>query len=137
MVTIVNPWSYQDQYGYVQGVLVDARAETLYCAGQTSVDADGAPIHAGDMESQVARAFDNLETVLAAAGGRLSDVVRLNYYVTDLDAFLAANAYLVPRLDAAGCRATSTLLGVAKLFHPDIVFEVEATAVIDRTAAVA
>lgn len=130
MTKIVNPWSYQDQYGYVQGVLVETAARTLYCAGQTSVDGAGAPIHRGNMDMQVAQAFDNLEAVLAAAGGTLSDVVRLNYYVTDLDAFLAANATLVPRLDKAGCRATSTLLGVARLFHPDILFEVEATAVL-------
>ena len=134
MRKIVNPWSYQDRFGYVQGIVADARAETLYCAGQTSVDADGAPLHKGDMEKQVAQAIDNLETVLTAAGGTLSDVVRLNYYVTDLDAFLAANAYLVPRLEKADCRATSTLLGVARLFHPDILFEVEATAVLARKA---
>ncbi|MGH7966266.1 MAG: RidA family protein [Candidatus Binatia bacterium] len=40
----------------------------LYCAGQTSVDADRNPLHSGDMTAQIHQALDNLETVLGQAG---------------------------------------------------------------------
>ena len=101
----------------------------LYCAGQTSVDAEGAPMHAGDMAAQMNQALNNLETVLGHSGLKLSNVVRLNYYTRDVATFLAAGATLGPRLHAAGCQPASTLLGVATLFHPDILVEIEATAV--------
>lgn len=102
----------------------------LYCAGQTSVDAEGNPLHAGDMTSQVGQALDNLETVLAQAGVGLANVVRLNYYTTDVDAFIGAANVLVQRLVEAGCIPSATLLGVQRLFHPDILVELEATAVV-------
>lgn len=81
------------------------------------------------MQAQLAQAFDNLETVLAKAGLSLRNVVRLNYYVTDVPGYLAAAGYVVERLTKAGCQPPGTLLGVAALFHPDIVVEIEATAV--------
>lgn len=47
-----------------------------HCAGQTSVDERGQPIHAGHMEAQAMQALDNLETVLREAGFALSDIAR-------------------------------------------------------------
>lgn len=130
MSAIINPWQWQDAFGFVQARRVPGSSSMLYCSGQTSVDAKGMPLHAGNMRLQVEQAFDNLTTVLRADGLRLEDVVRLNYYVTDVPAFLdVTTGYLVDRLSRANCKAISTLLGVKALFHPDIVFEVEATAV--------
>ncbi len=59
----------------------------------------------------------------------LAEVVRLNYYVTDIDAFLAAGETLGGLLSHAGCRPSSTLLGVARLAFPEFLIEIEATAV--------
>jgi enamine deaminase RidA (YjgF/YER057c/UK114 family) len=126
----VNPWQWQDQFGFSQGIEVRGAEMVLYCAGQTSVDAEGAPMHAGDMAAQMNQALNNLETVLGHSGLKLSNVVRLNYYTRDVAAFLAASATFGPRLHAAGCQPASTLLGVATLFHPDILVEIEATAVV-------
>src|SRR5687768_16678290 len=87
---IVNPWTWQDEFGYVQANETSGVERVLHCAGQTSVDNDGQPLHEGDMGAQVAQAIDNLETVLSEAGFALADVVRLNFYVTDVDAFVEA-----------------------------------------------
>jgi enamine deaminase RidA (YjgF/YER057c/UK114 family) len=125
----INPWSWQDKYGFSQAVEATGTTRVLYCAGQTSVDSEGAPMHPRQMEAQLAKAFDNLEVVLAKAGMSLRNVVRLNYYVTDVPAYLAAAASVADRLAKAGCQPPGTLLGVAALFHPDIVVEIEATAV--------
>ena len=126
---VVNPWTWQDQFGFVQANETSGAERVLRCSGQTSVDADGEPVHAGDMGAQIARALDNLETVLSEAGFGLADVVRLNYYVTDVDAFLAAVEAVGERLAQAGCRPVSTLLGVARLAYPSLLVELEATAV--------
>ena len=66
--TAVNPWQWSLEFGFNQGEVVTGAERVLFCAGQTSVDADGTPQHAGDMAAQVGLALDNLEAVLAAAG---------------------------------------------------------------------
>ena len=93
------------------------------------MDAQGHPLHPGDMRAQLTETLDNLETVLAAAGFTLGDVMRLNFYTTDVDRFFEAYDVLVSRLAAAGCRNASTLLGVARLAFPELLVELEATAV--------
>lgn len=126
---LVNPWKWQDQFSFSQAIDVRGADRVVYCAGQTSVDAEGAPMHAGDMAAQINQALNNLETVLRHAGLTLSNVVRLNYYTRDVAAFLQAAPTMGGRLREAGCQPASTLLGVASLFHPDILVEIEATAV--------
>ena len=126
---VVNPWTWQDQYGFVQAVRLSEGSEMLLCAGQTSVDADGSPLHSGDMGAQLGQALTNLETVLSQAGFSLADVARLNYYVTDVKAFTEQSEAVGQRLAAAGCRPASTLLGVAALAFPDLMVELEATAI--------
>ena len=127
---VINPWSWQDQFGFVQAQAVSGAERTIYCSGQTSVDADGNPIHEGDMVAQVGQAMDNLESVLRASGCSLANVVRLNYYTTDLDGFFPAMEALKARLEAAGCRPTATLLEVSRLALPPLLVELEATAVV-------
>jgi enamine deaminase RidA (YjgF/YER057c/UK114 family) len=125
----VNPWTWQDQLGFSQAIEVKGAQRVVYCSGQTSVDASGHPMHGRDMAKQVSQALDNLETVLKQAGLSFANVVRLNYYTTDIAAFLKAGPAFGQRLAAAGCKPSSTLLVVAGLFHPDIMIEIEATAV--------
>ena len=126
---LINPWSWQDQFGFVQAQAVSEGERTIYCSGQTSVDADGNPVHEGDMVAQVGQALDNLEAVLRESGCGLSNVVRLNYYTTDMDGFFRAMEVLTARLEAAGCRPATTLVEVSRLARPPLLVELEATAV--------
>ncbi|HEX6999111.1 MAG TPA: RidA family protein [Gammaproteobacteria bacterium] len=125
----INPWKWQDQYGFSQAIEVSNASRVLYCAGQASADEEGRPMYPGDIRKQIEQAFDNLETVLKAAGYSLANVVRLNYYTTDVEAFLSAGDVIGARLGAAGCAPPGTLLGVAKLAFPGLMIEMEATAV--------
>jgi enamine deaminase RidA (YjgF/YER057c/UK114 family) len=127
--TAVNPWQWSLQFGFNQGEVVEGGQRVLFCAGQTAVDADGAPQHAGDMAAQIGLAADNLEAVLRDAGMGLANVVRLNFYTTDVDAFLANAGVLGERTGAAGVAPPGTLLGVARLAFPELMVEMEATAV--------
>jgi enamine deaminase RidA (YjgF/YER057c/UK114 family) len=126
---IVNPAKWQDPLGFVQGHEVTGAQRVLYCAGQISVDPEGKTLHAGDYRGQMNRVLDNLEQVLKGAGFSAADLVRLNIYTTDLEGFFANRNILLERLVAAGGRYTSTLLGVARLARPDLLIEIEATAV--------
>ncbi len=126
----VNPWTWQDQFGFSQAIEVTGAERVLFCAGQTSSGPDGATLHPDDMRGQTEAALDNLETVLREAGMSLADVVRLTYYVTDMDRYFAEGAEVVgERLAAAGVQPASTLLGISRLAFPDLLIEVEATAV--------
>ncbi|MGH2356082.1 MAG: RidA family protein, partial [Chloroflexota bacterium] len=108
---IINPWTWQDALGFVQANELSGVQRLLVCSGQTSVDAEGRPVHAGDMDAQVKQALDNLETVLGQAGLTLADVVRLNYDSSDVDRVLGALGAAGLRLAADGCWCASTLLG--------------------------
>lgn len=126
--TVINPWTWQDQFGFVQANDVRNPQRIVYCAGQVAVDAQGQPLHPGDIRAQTAQAFDNLETVLHAAGLNLSDVMRLTIYTTDMPALLAQWDAIASRLQAGLCQPASTVLGVTSLAF-DALIEIEATAV--------
>lgn len=126
---IINPWTWQDRLGFAQAIEIGGVQRTLICSGQASMDAEGTPMHSEDMRAQINQAMDNIETVLGDAGFELSDVVSLNYYTTDVDRFFEAYDAAVGRLEIAGCRPASTLLGVTRLALPELLVEIEATAV--------
>ncbi len=126
--TAVNPWSWALKFGYNQAEILEGARRQLVCAGQTAVDADGAPQHAGDMRAQMALALDNLEAVLGAAGMGLANVTRLTIYVTDMDAVLPNFDVLGARMGPIGAMPPMTLLGVSRLAMPSLMIEIEATA---------
>jgi enamine deaminase RidA (YjgF/YER057c/UK114 family) len=125
---IVNPWKWQDLYGFVQANKLSGVSRLVIFAGQLSVDADGEPQHAGDMGAQISLALDNVETVVKAAGLRPADIVSLRYYTTDIQAFIAAGPTLGQRLGQWGCRPAATLLGIVQLAVPGCMIEIEALA---------
>jgi enamine deaminase RidA (YjgF/YER057c/UK114 family) len=125
---VINPWSWQEQFGFVQANELRGPQRWLVCAGQAALDEAGRPLHPGDVRAQVRQALDNLETVLGQGGFSLADVVRLTVYTTDVDGLLAAWEELSGRLGQATCRTAMTLLGVTRLAYPELMVEVEATA---------
>jgi len=126
---VVNPWEWSVAMGFNQGEVVRGETRTLYCAGQTSVDGGGTPQHPGDMAAQLGLAVDNLEAVLQQAGMSLANVVRLNIYTTDVDVLFEHFGVLAARTGAAGVAPPGTLLGVSRLAYPELMVELEATAV--------
>jgi enamine deaminase RidA (YjgF/YER057c/UK114 family) len=127
--TAVNPWAWSVEMGYNQGELVSGNTRTLYCAGQTAMSADGKPEHADDMAAQLTLSLDNLEAVLAEAGMSLANLVRLNVYATDVDLLFQHYGVLASRLGTAGVAPSTTMLGVTRLAIPDLMVELEGTAV--------
>ncbi len=112
-----------------EAIEVTGGQRVLYVSGQTSTDEQGTVLNPGDILAQFKKAWSNLNAVLAAAGMSPGNVVRLNFYTTDVDAFMGAAGEIVPLFAAAGCTPVSTLLGVTRLFDAAIMLEIEATAV--------
>ncbi len=125
--TAVNPWPWSLNFGYNQAEVIQGASRQLICAGQTSVDADGNPQHAGDMRSQITLALDNLEAVLNAANMNLTNVIRLDIYATDVDELMANFDVLGARFGSVGAAPPQSVLGVSRLAIPPLMFEITAT----------
>ena len=126
--TAVNPWSWSLNFGYNQAEILTETNRQLICAGQTAVDAEGNPQHAGDMRNQMALALDNLGAVLSDADMGLADVIKLTVYSTDVDETLKNFDIIGSRFGPAGVSPPMSLVGVTRLAVPQLMFEIEATA---------
>lgn len=73
---------------YSQAVKVD---HTVYLSGQIPLVPETMTLVEGDISAQITRVFENLKAVAEAAGGDLSDVVKLNVFLTDLAHFPVVN----------------------------------------------
>ena len=125
----INPSTWLLQFGINQGVEVTGSERTLYLSGQTSTNSDGEVMHAGDLAAQFKYAWENLVQVLKESGMEPGNIVRLNLYTTDVDELMSNGAELFGLIAKSGCVPTATLLGVARLYDPTIMVELEATAV--------
>lgn len=128
-LTAHNPWTWQERFQFSQAYAVHGAERTIYCAGQVSADSNGQLVHPGDMAAQINQAMDNVEAVLKEAGVTLAQVVRLNFYVTDMTAFMGNHHHLTERLKRHNAMPPGTALGVSTLYHPEALIEIEATAV--------
>jgi enamine deaminase RidA (YjgF/YER057c/UK114 family) len=132
-VELINPDGLPKPDVYRQ-MSIATGSRLVFLAGQVARDADGKPIGAGDLAAQVEQAYLNIATAMAAAGGSFDDVAKLTVYVVDW------SADKMPLLGEGVSRAAAklgidpvkpiTLLGVAALGEPDLLVEVEATAVL-------
>lgn len=127
--TIVNPAGLHDPtpFGYSHTATIPAGTELVLVAGQYGSNTDGA-VASTDFTEQVQQAFHNLGVALAAHGLDLSHVVQLRTYVMNPD-FDKLGAITQAVQGGCGDRApTQTVIGVASLAMPNILFEVEAVA---------
>ena len=102
--------------------------------GQVVRDADGQPVAPGHLAGQAAQALRNVAIALAAAGATFSDVVRLTVYVVDwkpekMVDLMAGIGAVAEELRFVP--APASLIEVVSLFEPDVLVEIEATAVGD------
>ena len=75
---------------YSQAVKV---GNTVYLSGQIGLDPASMLLVEG-IEQQVHRVFSNLKAVTEAAGGSMSDIVKLNIFLTDLTNFALVNSVM-------------------------------------------
>ena len=66
-------------------------SDTVYISGQIPLDPTTQEVVDGDARTQIDRVFQNVAAVASAAGGSLSDIVKLTVYLTDLGNFPTVN----------------------------------------------
>lgn len=126
----INPETLPPPPGYSQVVTVSG-GTTIYLAGQVAWGPDGNIVGEGDFEAQTRQVFHNVTEALAAAGARLSDLVKIGIYVVDHDMEKMAIVRRVrDELMGADTPPASTLLGVAALAVAGLMVEIDGVAVI-------
>lgn len=68
-----------------------AAGGALFVSGQAAIDPATGALIDGDVTEQTRRVFENLRSVLTAAGRSLDDVVKVNVYLADIEDFDAMN----------------------------------------------
>jgi reactive intermediate/imine deaminase len=126
--TQVNPWSWQDQFGYSQAWRVDGAHSVVFLAGQVPLSPDGKLVGEGDFVAQCRQVFENLQAVLHDAGATFDNVVKVTVYLPDianLQAYREVKSEFV-----TGRQPASTAIEVKGLAFPGLMVEVEAIAVL-------
>ena len=123
MKKVVTPENVHRPFGYSHAIQID---NTIYVAGQIPLDQEGKVVGKNDMAAQ---AYENLKGVLEEAGAKMTDIVMLNIYCTDIDEFdkktrPARKKYFGDYYPAV------TAVEVGRLYRPEYLIEVEAVAAI-------
>ncbi|MEE1819920.1 RidA family protein [Streptomyces sp. SP18ES09] len=128
--TLVNPDGLHDPvpFGYSHTAAVPGGSDLVLVAGQYGSGPDGEVVSA-DFAAQVRQAFRNVGVALAAHGLDLGHVVRLRTYVVHHDVSRLGPIAAAVREAWGEAPPPQTLIGVASLAAPDVLFEVEALAV--------
>ena len=127
---ILQPASWPRPRGYANGIA--AAGETIFLAGQVGWDAEGR--FAEGLATQVRQALANIVILLAEAGAEPRHIVRLTWFVTDLQAYRASLSDIGAAYRSAMGRhfPTMSVIGVSELVEQQALVEIEATAVMPR-----
>lgn len=116
---------YRTAGPYGQGV--EATGKLVFTSGVLGRDIQGKLVSRDDMAAQSRQCIENIRLVIEAAGGKLSDLVRLNVAITHPKNYEAMNAVRKEMLD--GIAFTSVTI-VAQLIDPAGLVEMDGIAVI-------
>jgi 2-iminobutanoate/2-iminopropanoate deaminase len=126
-VTSIDPDELPPAGGPFAHVTVAEGTRIVTVSGQVALDAEGALVGAGDPEEQARQCLRNVDRALAAAGMAREHVIRIGVYLTDI---AQREAVARARMEYFGeHRPASTLFAVPALVLPELLVEIEATAV--------
>lgn len=111
--------------GYSRAVRV---GDLIEVAGTTSSGPGGEILHPGDLYRQARQACDTICKAIRDLGGTSSDVVRTRVFVTDISRWEEAGRAHYEAFGAAP--PASAFYEVKALLHPDLLIEIEATAIV-------
>ena len=128
---VLQPATWPRPSGYSNGMI--ASGQTLYLAGQIGWDATTRELADG-MAAQVEQALRNIVTLVAEAGGTPDDIVRLTWFVTDIEQYRRERRGI-----GEGYRRvmgkhfpSMSVIGVERLVEQKALVEIEATAVLRK-----
>ena len=124
---LINPEGVYRPRGHAHAIKA---GNTIWVSGQVAWDEDSKALCRGDMAGQAEIAYEHLRRVLEAAEASMADVVRLNFYVKDMEAFHRETGDIRHKYFGNYC-PPATAVQISRLYDPDLLIEIEAVAVID------
>ena len=126
---ILHPANWKKAVGYSNGIVTQGR--TVFIGGQVGWNGDQV-FEEKELVGQIRQTLQNILAVLAEAGGGPQHIVRLTWYVTDKQDYLANLKGVGEAYRAVMGRhfPAMTMVEVADLIENDAVVEIEATAVL-------
>jgi enamine deaminase RidA (YjgF/YER057c/UK114 family) len=126
--TILNPAGWPQPKGYANGI--KARGEMVFTGGMVGWDENGK--FPGGLVAQTRQALKNIAAVLAEGGATADHIVRMTWYVVDIEAYRAALSQIGAAYREIMGRhfPAMALVEVKGLVEPAALVEIEATAVI-------
>ena len=123
----IHPQGWLPAKGYANGILT--KDGTLQLGGQIGWD-ENKKFVSDDFVGQMRQALLNITAIVETAGGRVSDVTRLTWFVTDKKDYLAHQAEVgAAYREVFGKHFPAmSMLVVADLIEDQSVVEIEATA---------
>ena len=125
---VIAPKYLHRPFGYTHAIQID---HTVYISGQIPLDQEMNVVGKNDIAVQTDQVYANLKKVIEDAGGTMNDIVMLNIYCTDLEAYDKKTRHLRKKYFGDYYPAT-TAVEVKRLYRPDFMIEVEAIAVLDK-----
>ena len=125
MKQFLNPDGVPKPAGYTQ-VVSSGQGRMIFISGQGGASADGQM--PADFASQASNTFENIGRCLSAAGAKFEDIVKINYYVTDLSNTTELRRIRAKYLNQSAPPA-STLVQ-AELIGKGLLLEVETLAIV-------
>ena len=104
----------------------------VYIAGMTSRSDEFDKIVGDNAYEQSKAIFDKIKALIDAAGGTMSDIVKVNVFLTDVND--RQQVWEARREYFGGDFPVSTLLEISKLVHPDMLVEIEAVGILGAGA---
>jgi len=118
--------------GYSTSVQVDLGTSTMIIiSGQVALDKDGNLVGKGDLARQTSQVFINIKNIIEAAGGTMDDLVKIGIYMIDARQVQVFREVRDTFINVKNPPA-STMVQVSALFRPDLLVEVDATAIIPK-----
>jgi enamine deaminase RidA (YjgF/YER057c/UK114 family) len=129
---IVNPTQLVKPRGYNHGIKITGASTLLFLGGQVGWDGVGQLVADGGIAAQFDRALENLLAVVKEAGAKAENIVKLNFFVTDKKAYLAATKEIAQayRKHMGKHFPAMTLVEVKSLYEDGAVVEIEGLAVL-------
>jgi len=129
LVELINPDTLMPPKGFAHAAIAHG-SRVLYLAGQVAADKAGLIQHRGNLVGQFNLTLHNMRTCVEAAGGRMSQIVKLNYYVLDVQDYLAKRKELgaVYREFFGHHFPAMTLVEVKGLYNDGALIEIDGVA---------